>query len=41
MQLMYLSGKVEGLTHNVSNNIDDYSNRVVRAQIARDLNLNW
>ena len=41
MQLMYLSGEVDGLSHDMSNNIDDYSNRIVKAQIARDLSLNW
>lgn len=41
MQLMYLNGEVEGLTYDVSDNIDDYSNRIVKAQIARDLSLNW
>lgn len=38
---MYLNGEVEGLTYDVSDNIDDYSNRIVKAQIARDLSLNW
>ena len=41
LQLMYLNGEVEGLTYDVSDNIDDYSNRIVKAQIARDLSLNW